>query len=86
MKDLLSKVTMFILASLFLILMSCNKEDEQTEPELDCTCNEVTQIITFNGPGGTYQFGNYTTTNVCYGYTYTYEWDNTPGVSQGDCL
>tara|TARA_R110000751_G_scaffold77145_1_gene155537 strand:+ start:403 stop:639 length:237 start_codon:yes stop_codon:yes gene_type:complete len=68
-----------------LAFASCDKEGEP-EAELDCTCNEVTQIVTFNGPGGTYQFGHYTTTNVCYGYTETYEWSNSPGVSQGDCL
>ena len=55
-----------------LITVSCNKEDIQPDPEpvVDCNCDRVVEVQSFNivdsnSPNGYVTQGNYTTVNDC---------------------
>ena len=57
-----------LLLLLALVLLSCNKEDVtpiQEEEPLDCNCDRVVEVLSFNMP--TYTFWTYTTINDCTG-------------------
>jgi hypothetical protein len=70
-----------------LITVSCNKEDIQPEPEpvVDCECDRVVNVTTFNLPDGTV-FGNYSTVNDCTNFQQNHSYTGASNMpTEGNC-
>ena len=70
-------------------ISSCKKEDVQpntyNEPVVDCDCDRVVDVDSFNLNDGT-MFGNYTTVNDCSNFQQYFQFvgaQNKPSI--GDC-
>jgi hypothetical protein len=77
---------LIVLMSL-IVITSCNKEDIQPDPEpvVNCECDRVVDVSSFNLPDGT-TFGNYVTVNDCTNFQQNHSFTGTSNQpSIGDC-
>jgi hypothetical protein len=77
------KINKILLVLFAVIISSCTATD--IDDNLDCKCNRVVEVSSFNLPDRT-TFGTYITINECTGVQRQYQWqyeNNKP--KKGDC-